>query len=83
MAFALHLQLAAQPKLEVSKGQSVLAAALKGPLAGNFCPGGSSAPFTGCPPGTYCPTPAQHFQCPAVSLRYPVLHDPSRRVEQQ
>lgn len=67
------MQLAVQPNLEVSKGETVLAAALKGPLNGNFCPGGSSRPFAGCPPGFYCPNPGQRFQCPSVSNSSPTM----------
>ena len=61
------LQLAIQPGLEVRSGESVLAAAVVGPLTGNSCPGDGSTPFVGCPAGIFCPTPAQRLLCPAVS----------------
>jgi hypothetical protein len=61
------VQLAVQPGLQVSDGESVLAAAVVGPLTGNSCPGDGSTPFVGCPAGLYCPTPAQKLLCPVVS----------------
>lgn len=56
--------------MEVSRAQSLLAAAIKGPLKGNFCPGNTSAPFMGCPPGSFCPTPSEQQQCPAVGTMH-------------
>ncbi len=59
-------QLATDPELEVSKGQTLLAAAIRGPLKGNFCPGNTGAPFVGCAPGHFCPTPGEQHRCFAV-----------------
>ncbi|EIE24788.1 hypothetical protein COCSUDRAFT_62198 [Coccomyxa subellipsoidea C-169] len=55
--------LATDPELEVSKGQTLLAAAIRGPLKGNFCPGNTGAPFVGCAPGHFCPTPGEQHRC--------------------
>ena len=61
------VQLAVQPSLEVRPGETVLAAAVLGPLTGNSCPENATMPFVGCPAGFYCPSPAQRMLCPAVS----------------
>ena len=63
----MHSQLGVQPGLQVTGGQSVLGAAVMGPLTGNSCPGDGSTPFQGCPAGSFCPTPAQQALCPPVS----------------
>lgn len=64
------VQLAVQPSLEVRAGETVLAAAVLGPLTGNSCPGNATMPFVSCPAGFYCPSPAQRMLCPAVSALY-------------
>ena len=64
-------QLAVQPSLEVWAGETMLAAAVRGPLAGNSCPGDLTTPFVRCSAGFYCPTPAQRMPCPAVSALRP------------
>ena len=72
------VQLAAQPSLEVRAGETVLAAAVLGPLTGNSCPGNGTTPFTGCPAGFYCPSPAQRMLCPAVSALWLCVWPPEQ-----
>ena len=57
------LQLGVQPGLQVTGGQSVLGAAVMGPLTGNSCPGDGSTPCPGLPGRVLLPD-----ACPAGTL---------------